>query len=499
MALTKQEILKMIQDLQDQADALVGQGEYKLADQRLKRIKELKEQLKHMKDSMEVLKLSGFSVKDEEVSPKFKKVMKEFGKGELKSSSGEKVTDPKQAKAIAYSEAGEAKDSTYNYTEGDYKEEYKRLVQKRNNAQQGSPEYKKIQERLNTIRSKIKGSPFDSKDGGPGSGIKGHHTEKKPSSYYTHRAEAQNRLLSDVDEIKYKYKKEGKKLSHGKLLQELGNYGWENYELEGLKLPLNLDAKDDDATKEGAIKEYGKEKGKFEDGWKHYRDSKGNIWELVNAQGSFWMMECIKGPRKGDTVTFRKEVVESSMTEDSCNNKDACNKDSCGEKVYTKGTEDGGPGSGIKGHTTPEEQSSKSNNIKYDQKEIDKIKKSWEGKETVGGHGSEYGDILDYLKGVSKDLPDEDEYFKLSDKLIDMRKAGKKDTPEYKEVEKKRNDFNKTYNKVHKALEEKAKSLVSEKEKKRLDELKGVKSKSMDADPKLQEAQNIINMLGGVK
>ena len=62
MAFTKQELEKMIQDLQDQADALVGQGEYKLADQRLKRIKELKEQLKHMKDSMEVLKLSGFTV-----------------------------------------------------------------------------------------------------------------------------------------------------------------------------------------------------------------------------------------------------------------------------------------------------------------------------------------------------------------------------------------------------------------------------------------------------
>ena len=55
-----------------------------------------------------------------------------------------------------------------------------------------------------------------------------------------------------------------------------------------------------------------------EDGWKHYRDSKGNVWELVNAQGSFWMMECIRGPRKGDTVTFRKEMVESSMTEDTC-------------------------------------------------------------------------------------------------------------------------------------------------------------------------------------
>ena len=113
---------------------------------------------------------------DAEVNSKFKKVMEEYGKGELESSSGEKVTDPKQAKAIAYSES-------------------------------------------------------------------------------------------------------------------------------------------EDGDTEGEEKIYTKG---TEDGWKHYRDSKGNIWELVNAQGSFWMMECIKGPRKGDTVTFRKEMVESSMTEDAC-------------------------------------------------------------------------------------------------------------------------------------------------------------------------------------
>lgn len=48
---------------------------------------------------------------DDEVGEKFKTVMEEFSKGELKSSSGEKVTDPKQAKAIAYSEQREAKDA----------------------------------------------------------------------------------------------------------------------------------------------------------------------------------------------------------------------------------------------------------------------------------------------------------------------------------------------------------------------------------------------------
>lgn len=40
---------------------------------------------------------------------KFDKVMHEFGKGTLKSSSGQSVTDRKQAIAIAYSEARRAK------------------------------------------------------------------------------------------------------------------------------------------------------------------------------------------------------------------------------------------------------------------------------------------------------------------------------------------------------------------------------------------------------
>ena len=40
---------------------------------------------------------------------KFAKVMHEFKHGTLKSSSGEKVTNPAQAKAIAASEAGISK------------------------------------------------------------------------------------------------------------------------------------------------------------------------------------------------------------------------------------------------------------------------------------------------------------------------------------------------------------------------------------------------------
>lgn len=42
-------------------------------------------------------------------SSKVGKVMKEFKSGELKSSSGQKVTNPKQAIAIGLSEAGMSK------------------------------------------------------------------------------------------------------------------------------------------------------------------------------------------------------------------------------------------------------------------------------------------------------------------------------------------------------------------------------------------------------
>lgn len=44
-----------------------------------------------------------------EANPKFKKVMKEYGKGDLKTSAGDAVTDPKQAVAIAASESGQSK------------------------------------------------------------------------------------------------------------------------------------------------------------------------------------------------------------------------------------------------------------------------------------------------------------------------------------------------------------------------------------------------------
>lgn len=142
---------------------------------------------------------------------------------------------------------------------------------------------------------------------------------------------------------------------------------------------------------------------------------------------------------------------------------------------------DGGPGSGIKGHTTPENEKPSD----YDEKEIEKIKAKWKGKESVGGHGSEYGDILNHLEQKATKagtLPDMDEYFKLNDKLIDLRQSGKKDTEEYKSVEKQRNDFNKKYNKAHKALKEKARSLSSESEQKRLGELDKMVKGAKDDD-----------------
>lgn len=40
---------------------------------------------------------------------KVRKVMKEFKRGDLRSSSGQKVTNPKQAVAISLSEAGLSK------------------------------------------------------------------------------------------------------------------------------------------------------------------------------------------------------------------------------------------------------------------------------------------------------------------------------------------------------------------------------------------------------
>lgn len=49
---------------------------------------------------------SGKTSKDESPNDKFEFVMREFEKGDLKTKSGEVVTNRKQAEAIAYSESG---------------------------------------------------------------------------------------------------------------------------------------------------------------------------------------------------------------------------------------------------------------------------------------------------------------------------------------------------------------------------------------------------------
>ena len=61
-----------------------------------------------------------------EKQAKIRLVMKEFKSGQLKSSSGEKITDPKRALAIALSEAGMTrkpkKDQSDEYYMGFFKE-----------------------------------------------------------------------------------------------------------------------------------------------------------------------------------------------------------------------------------------------------------------------------------------------------------------------------------------------------------------------------------------
>lgn len=170
------------------------------------------------------------------------------------------------------------------------------------------------------------------KDGGPGSGIKGHTTPKKPSSYYTQRSAAQSRLLNDIDEIKYEYKKEGKTLSHGKLLQELGDYGWDDYELEGLKLPMNLN--DDDATEMGTFEQLGQN---------HKTEAMEPSDNPVQAQDGIHFVTWVKPSgleyQIGDIIQFKgKNVKVTKITGNVVEAQvmDACTKDEeVGEKFKT--------------------------------------------------------------------------------------------------------------------------------------------------------------------
>lgn len=55
------------------------------------------------------MKLSEVLQEGLKATPKFRRIMKEYGKGDLTDSHGNLVTNPKQAVAIAASESGQAK------------------------------------------------------------------------------------------------------------------------------------------------------------------------------------------------------------------------------------------------------------------------------------------------------------------------------------------------------------------------------------------------------
>ncbi|PWU06761.1 MAG: hypothetical protein C5B43_01225 [Verrucomicrobia bacterium] len=68
--------------------------------------KQLESSEKHEKNALKNLK--NHFKKDLIATPKFRKVMAEYGSGKLKTSSGQQVNSPKQAEAIAASESGQS-------------------------------------------------------------------------------------------------------------------------------------------------------------------------------------------------------------------------------------------------------------------------------------------------------------------------------------------------------------------------------------------------------
>lgn len=393
-------------------------------------VKKLKSKWKWMKDmaitkdTMEILRLSGFTV-DEEVSPKFKKVMEEFGRGELKSSSGEKVTDPKQAKAIAYSEAGETKDiSVHQYAEKLRKEAGHSISHEQMAKELKKAGWSKEEAESEVLREAVN-RVYGSKDSDCGKVF----TKGTEDGY----------KMEDPKEIEAATKR----------VKESGHP--DPHYLAGLQRALEIakqerGMKDDDATKEGSIKKYGQE-----------NNSKMEDEEWITMKGAHVKID------EGES----KEKASK-------------------EFIKKKG-----------GDPEPAKGKKQSGEVKYDEKEIENIKNKWAGKESKPGYGSEYGDILNHLEKQAN-LPDMEEYYKLSDQLWNMRAEGKKGTPEYKEVEKKKNDFNKNYNKLHKALEEKARSLSSESEQKRLEEVKQfAKKNKISQDSAIQVECNEILRLSG--
>lgn len=129
--------------------------------------------------------------------------------------------------------------------------------------------------------------------------------KKNSKDAASNMSEAQRRLLDDVEDIKIKYKKKGEKLSHGKLLQELGRYGWEDYELTRLKLPLSLDAC---PTKDSYVT------------WVKPSGVEYKIGDVIQFKGKEVKITKITG-----------NVVEATVLGEA--------KDDCGEKIFTKGKE----------------------------------------------------------------------------------------------------------------------------------------------------------------
>lgn len=81
---------------------------------------------------------------------------------DVEKKDKEKVEDIEELKKTG--------NSAYDMTDRDYENEYKSLVQKRNNVQIGTKEYEEIQKRLNEIRKKLGRSPFGNKIGNASTG-----------------------------------------------------------------------------------------------------------------------------------------------------------------------------------------------------------------------------------------------------------------------------------------------------------------------------------------
>ena len=82
------------------------------------------------------------------------------------TSSTETNAKEMARKALEKEKAGnKVGNATYDMTERDYENEYKSLVQKRNNVQKGTKEYEEVQKRLDEIRKKLGRSPFGNKIG----------------------------------------------------------------------------------------------------------------------------------------------------------------------------------------------------------------------------------------------------------------------------------------------------------------------------------------------